>query len=253
LDLEREESFFPERAKNAKLISIEANMKLCPKCGQQFTDENLRFCLMDGELLFADPSSTSEPTVFIPPTGPVNVTAAPPPKKKSKTFLWVVLGLLVLAMGTAVLIAVAFVAYRIGNEHARSNGTVANHASTPISKPSASPTATATSSASPDDETDEVIPILWTTSAVQFKPDVGNTYKFDCPKNGTASIVWGSDVYTADSSVCTAAVHAGKITLDAGGEVTIEMRPGRAAYGGTLRNGITSQTYGGYPNSFVFK
>jgi hypothetical protein len=98
-----------------------------------------------------------------------------------------------------------------------------------------------------------VIPILWNTSAVQFKPDVGNTYTFECPKNGTASIAWGSDVYTADSSICTAAVHAGKITLDAGGQVTIEMRPGRSAYGGTLRNGITSQTYGSYPNSFVFR
>jgi len=205
---------------------------------------------MDGEPLVADPSSTSEPTVVIPPTGPVNVT---PPEKKSKTLLWIVLGVLLLAIGAAVLVSVAFVAYRIGNERAKSNVKVASPTSTPQPKTSASPIPTSSTSNSPEDETDEVIPILWNTSAVQFKPDVGNTYRFDCPKNGTASIVWGSDAYTADSSICTAAVHAGKITLDEGGQVTIEMRPGRSAYGGTLRNGITSQTYGGYPNSFVFR
>jgi hypothetical protein len=66
-------------------------------------------------------------------------------------------------------------------------------------------------------------------------------------------MIWGNDVYTTVSSVCTAAVHAGVITLESGGEVTIEMKPGRSVYGSTTRNGITSNTYGEFSHSFVVR
>jgi hypothetical protein len=79
------------------------------------------------------------------------------------------------------------------------------------------------------------------------------TYTFECPPDGTASAVGGSDIYTADSSICTAAVHAGKITLADGGDVTIEYRPGRPTYGATTRNGITSNNFGEYSMSFVIR
>jgi hypothetical protein len=65
--------------------------------------------------------------------------------------------------------------------------------------------------------------------------------------------VWGTDTYTADSSICTAALHAGKITRDRGGIVTIELRPGEAVYTGSLRNGVQSTDYGAYGRSYVFK
>jgi hypothetical protein len=226
-------------------------MKVCPKCGQAFNDDNLSFCLLDGEQLVAG----SEPTLVIPQTGQVNA-AAGAPKKKRKTLLWIGLALVVLFIGGAILVAVAYVSYRFGSEHARSNKVAsANTASSPASNKSSAtttPSPTASPSTSPDEEdADEVIPILWNTSATQVKQDVGSVYKFECPKGGTAAAVWGSDIYTTDSSICTAAVHAGKITLADGGEVTIEMRPGRTIYGSTTRNGITSSTYGQYPNSFV--
>jgi cytoskeletal protein RodZ len=228
-------------------------MKVCPKCGQAFNDDNLSYCLLDGEQLVAG----SEPTLVIPATGQANAATAAP-KKKRKTFLWIALALVVLFIGGAMLVAVAYVSYRFGSERAGSSKVAsANTASSPVSNRSSAtttPSPTALPSTSPDEEdTGEVIPILWSTSATQVKQDVGSVYKFECPKSGTAAAVWGSDIYTADSSVCTAAVHAGKITLDAGGEVTIEMRPGRSIYGSTTRNGITSSTYGQYPNSFVVR
>jgi len=226
-------------------------MKVCPKCGQAFNDDNLSYCLLDGEQLVGG----SEPTLVIPATGQVD-TADAAPKKKRKTFLWIALALVVLLIGGAMLVAVAYVSYRFGSERARSNKTASvNTTSSPIAnKASATttPSATQSPSTSPNDEdTDEVIPILWNTSATQVKQDVGLVYRFECPTSGTAAAVWGSDIYTADSSICTAAVHAGKITLADGGEVTIEMRPGRSIYGSTTRNGITSSTYGQYPTSFV--
>ncbi len=63
--------------------------------------------------------------------------------------------------------------------------------------------------------------------------------------------MWGTDVYTDDSSVCTAGVHAGKISLAEGGTVVIEMRAGEDAYTGSERNGVTTTDYAGWPGSFV--
>jgi len=62
----------------------------------------------------------------------------------------------------------------------------------------------------------------------------------------------GVDIYTDDSSVCTAAVHAGLITLAQGGRVVIEIRDGLEAYEGGAANGITTLEYASWPGSFVF-
>jgi hypothetical protein len=91
----------------------------------------------------------------------------------------------------------------------------------------------------------------WNLNAGPFRPYVGERFAYDCPAGGTAGTVWGTDLYTDDSSVCTAAVHAGVITVAAGGTVTIEMRPGASSYRGTTRNGITTREYGTWPGSYV--
>ncbi|HJU87345.1 MAG TPA: LCCL domain-containing protein, partial [Gemmatimonadota bacterium] len=96
------------------------------------------------------------------------------------------------------------------------------------------------------------VPADWNTRAESHRGEVGTRYGYTCPPNGTAGPVWGTDVYTDDSSVCTAAVHAGLITLAGGGTVTIEMRGGEASYRGEPRNGITSWNYGAWESSFVF-
>jgi hypothetical protein len=59
-------------------------------------------------------------------------------------------------------------------------------------------------------------------------------------------------MYTDDSSIATAAVHAGLITVRDGGVVTIEIRQGAGEYEGSVSNGITSKTWGPFPGSFVF-
>src|SRR6185295_10419383 len=81
----------------------------------------------------------------------------------------------------------------------------------------------------------------------------GETMTLLCSPNGTPHTVWGSDVYTSDSSICTAALHSGLITLQQGGTVTIEIRPGRSIYGASERNGVISSTYGAWAQSFVFR
>ena len=102
-------------------------------------------------------------------------------------------------------------------------------------------------------EADEQTPVLWNTSAGILSAETGKTYKFKCPPGGKESSVWGTDIYTADSSICNAAVHAGKLTMESGGSVTIELRPGESSYKGSTRNGIKTNDYGAYGRSFVVK
>ena len=53
------------------------------------------------------------------------------------------------------------------------------------------------------------------------------------------SNLYGTDLYTDQTGVCSAGAHAGVITFENGGLVTIEMRPGTQTYKGSTRNGIS--------------
>ena len=59
----------------------------------------------------------------------------------------------------------------------------------------------------------------------------------------------GTDVYVASSSICAAAIHAGVIRAG-GGRVAVHVEPGRPAYEGSYRNGVTSDDYGSDNLSF---
>lgn len=102
-------------------------------------------------------------------------------------------------------------------------------------------------------EAEDQTPVLWNTSASMVSFETGKTYKFKCPSSGKESTVWGTDIYTLDSSICNAAVHAGKLASESGGSVTIELRPGESSYKGSTRNGIKTNDYGQYGHSFVVK
>jgi hypothetical protein len=92
----------------------------------------------------------------------------------------------------------------------------------------------------------------WAETAAGVKGEVGSTHDFECPGGGTLGRVWGVNVYTDDSSVCTAAVHVGLITPEEGGTVTIKLLEGQDRYDGKTSNGVTSQRYGKWPGSFEF-
>lgn len=236
-------------------------MKICPRCGTTTADDAQVYCLMDGTPLVDQ--LASEPTVVMSRTEPT-VTALQP--RKRNTGLWVTLVVVGIFVIGGLIGLLMYAAYRMGSETA-SLKINTNSNTSPTPKPNVTPKTTpqTTPSITPAQQTtpestsndvpssDQPTPISWTANASFVKTDVGLQYKFECPSDGTAGTVWGSDVYTADSSVCTAAVHAGKITLEKGGVVTIEFMGGRATYGATTRNGITTFNYGQYPHSFVFK
>ncbi len=93
--------------------------------------------------------------------------------------------------------------------------------------------------------------ISWSASATQYRGQNGSRHVFFCPPGGSTSSVWGSGPYTDDSSICTAAVHAGRIQLAAGGVVNVQIAQGFARYQGTARNGVTSSNFARFPGSFI--
>lgn len=92
----------------------------------------------------------------------------------------------------------------------------------------------------------------WTQTATASRGKNGTAVTIKCSPNGTLGSVWGSGPYTDDSSICTAAVHAGLITPATGGTVVITIAAGADAYQGTTANGVTTSDYGTFAGSFTF-
>jgi hypothetical protein len=94
---------------------------------------------------------------------------------------------------------------------------------------------------------------------VQMAPDNLTIYRgqngvllqFDVT-GSVAEQVWGGGLYTDDSSVAAAAVHAGLLRDGETGRVIIEIMPGQASYAGSQANGVTSSDYGPWEGSYRF-
>ena len=64
--------------------------------------------------------------------------------------------------------------------------------------------------------------------------------------------VWGTDIYTDDSDLAVAAVHAGLLAVGETGDVTVEILPGQDHYEGSNRNGVQSIGYDATPGAYRF-
>ena len=87
-----------------------------------------------------------------------------------------------------------------------------------------------------------ISPCSGTNGAVVFNTVVGST-------NGG---LWGDGVYTCDSSLATAAVHAGILASGQAGAVAVVVLPGQPQYYSNTRNGVTSSSFGAYFQSYSF-
>ncbi len=98
--------------------------------------------------------------------------------------------------------------------------------------------------------------IDWYTTYDRVPDDFHTPITVLCPPKGNADTsAWGTDVYSASSPICVAAVHAGLITLDAGGRVTVTLQPKQETFVASVRNGITTRSwtgwnYGAYPQPY---
>jgi hypothetical protein len=77
----------------------------------------------------------------------------------------------------------------------------------------------------------------------------GTTYYFRVT-GATDGSVWGTDVYTGDSSLPAAAVHAGALKPGETAVVRITVVRPLSHYQGGVRNGVTSHDYGQYGTAY---
>lgn len=77
----------------------------------------------------------------------------------------------------------------------------------------------------------------------------GQVFYFRVTGTTTGSI-YGTDIYTDDSSLATAAVHAGVLTSGQTGVVKVTILAGQQAYPSSTRNGITSSRWDQWHGSF---
>lgn len=73
-----------------------------------------------------------------------------------------------------------------------------------------------------------------------------------CPLGLGSGAVWGGGVYTQDSSICRAAVHAGAVDPAKGGPVKFKPAPGCPKYSASTKNEVTTTKWKSYPASFYF-
>ena len=77
----------------------------------------------------------------------------------------------------------------------------------------------------------------------------GTTYYFRVTGASNGS-VWGTDVYTGDSALALAAVHAGAVKPGGTAVVRVTVQRPLNHYQGSVRNGVTSHDYGRYGTAY---
>lgn len=82
-----------------------------------------------------------------------------------------------------------------------------------------------------------------------YRGQIGKVLHFEVTGSNTGSI-YGSDIYTDDSDLATAAVHAGLLKVGQKGVVKVTILEGQASHASTTRNGITSSAWASYGGSY---
>ena len=85
------------------------------------------------------------------------------------------------------------------------------------------------------------------TNMISQRSHEGETFKVTVTGACCAGTIWGSPArYTDDSALSVAAVHAGEIVVGETKDLFVKVLGHQSSFAGTLANGITSHSYGGY-------
>jgi hypothetical protein len=97
---------------------------------------------------------------------------------------------------------------------------------------------------------DEAQGVPRTLSGVETIPGQVLVYQVT---GSTRGRVWGTDIYTDDSSIAAAAVHAGLLQPDETGTIMVTILPGRETYNGSARHGVASSDYPNWGRSYALE
>ena len=78
---------------------------------------------------------------------------------------------------------------------------------------------------------------------------IGATYYFRVTGEADGPL-WGTDIYTGDSAIAAAAVHAGLVKAGETAVVKVTVEQPLAQYQGSVRNGVTSHDFGRYGTAY---
>ena len=96
-----------------------------------------------------------------------------------------------------------------------------------------------------------IAPMAAPTNLVGYRGNNYQNYTFTLT-GSTSGSLWGTTIYTDDSNVAVAAVHAGFVTAGQISIVTVIILPGQSSYTSTTQHGITSTSYGSWSGSYSF-
>ncbi len=85
---------------------------------------------------------------------------------------------------------------------------------------------------------------------VNYRGQNGKAFYFEVTGNKGAGSVWGTGLYTDDSALAAAVVHAGVLADGQKGIVKVVILPGAASYTGSEKNGVASDNWGAWDGSY---
>lgn len=71
----------------------------------------------------------------------------------------------------------------------------------------------------------------------------GNTYTCTCPSSPSAGTIYGTGVYSNDSNICVAAIHAGALRKGVNGQVVLQVVSSPPVFRGKTQSGIKSEVW----------
>jgi hypothetical protein len=83
----------------------------------------------------------------------------------------------------------------------------------------------------------------------RHQAQIGKTFTFRVT-GVAAGALWGTDIYTTDSTLGLAAVHAGLLTVGQTGVIKVTVVQSPQQFVGSTRNGVTSQPYQMFPAAY---
>jgi len=122
---------------------------------------------------------------------------------------------------------------------------------TPVPSPTPPPSTENTPSGAKEPAPANALEVACRQKARDVEGEQDSSRLVRCPPGcrDMAGSVWGTNIYTDDSVVCGALVHAGALP-ESGGVARITFVRGLQAYVGSERNGIKSLSYGKWRRSF---
>jgi hypothetical protein len=84
---------------------------------------------------------------------------------------------------------------------------------------------------------------------LELAHDIGANYYFRV-RGDTEGQVWGTDIYTGDSLLSVAAVHAGLVKPGDTAVVKVTVVQPLSAYQGSIRNNVKSYDFGRYGSAY---